>query len=155
MLANWRRGDKKMPQRRYARDQKRGTRYDAEEKPQQIQLDPQFQFLPSQLCQTLGDNLFFICHIVLGVGKPQQMANKKYQTIKDALISYFFNIYICVVRFNMTYNLKAQWYMATSVCALVPAVFFSLFSRDSFCATFSKLIFKCFFCTTFCKLILK
>jgi hypothetical protein len=32
MLVNWRGGNEKMPRRRNARDQKRATRYDAEEK---------------------------------------------------------------------------------------------------------------------------
>jgi len=85
MLANWRHGDEKMPRRRNTRDQKRGTRYGAEEKSRQIRLGPQFWFLLSQLCQTLRDCLFSTCYIVSGVSKLQQMANKKCQIVEDAL----------------------------------------------------------------------
>jgi hypothetical protein len=94
MLANWRRDDEKMPQKRNARDQKRGTRYGVEEKSRQIRLGPQFWFLPSQLCQTLGYSLFSTCHIVLKVGKLQQMANKKCQTVEDALTIFLIKSYL-------------------------------------------------------------
>jgi hypothetical protein len=38
------------------------------------------------LCQTLGDELFFLPHIILGVGKHHDLINKKWQTIGDALM---------------------------------------------------------------------
>jgi len=66
-----------MQRRRNARDQKRGTKYGVQEKSRQMQLGPQFWFLPSQLWQTLGDVFFFTCHIILEVSKLQQIANKK------------------------------------------------------------------------------
>jgi hypothetical protein len=68
--------------RKCREEETRGTRYGAEEKSRQTRLGSQFWFLPSQLCQTLEDDLFSTCHIVLGVGKLQQMANKKYKTVK-------------------------------------------------------------------------
>ena len=41
--------------------------------------------LASELCQTVGDKLFFTWHIFLEVGKTQDMPSKIWQTLGDAL----------------------------------------------------------------------
>jgi hypothetical protein len=41
--------------------------------------------LPSEICQTFGDELFFSSHIILGVGKHHDLGKKEYQTVGDAL----------------------------------------------------------------------
>jgi len=45
--------------------------------------------LASELCQTVGDKLFFIWHIFLEVGKTQDMPSKIWQTAGDALTMSF------------------------------------------------------------------
>jgi len=44
--------------------------------------------LISELCQTIGDELFFTWHIFLEVGKAQDMPSKVWQTLRDALTSF-------------------------------------------------------------------
>jgi hypothetical protein len=41
--------------------------------------------LTSELCQTVGDELFFTWHIFLQVGKTQDLPSKICQTLGDAL----------------------------------------------------------------------
>jgi len=41
--------------------------------------------LASELCQTVGDKLFFTWHIFLEIGKTQDMPSKIWQTLEDAL----------------------------------------------------------------------
>jgi hypothetical protein len=41
--------------------------------------------LASELCQTVGDELFFTWHIFLEVGKTQDLPSKIWQTLGDAL----------------------------------------------------------------------
>jgi hypothetical protein len=43
--------------------------------------------LPSELCQTVGGELFFTCHIFLEVGKTQDLLSKFWQNAGDILIS--------------------------------------------------------------------
>jgi len=38
------------------------------------------------ICQTVGDEIFFSPHIILGVDKQQDLENKFYETVEDALI---------------------------------------------------------------------
>jgi hypothetical protein len=40
--------------------------------------------LENKICQTVGDEIFFSPHIILGVGKQQDLRNKIYQTVGDA-----------------------------------------------------------------------
>ena len=46
--------------------------------------------LASELCQTVGDKLFFTWHIFLEVGKTQDMPSKIWQTLEDALTIYIY-----------------------------------------------------------------
>jgi hypothetical protein len=41
--------------------------------------------LASELCQIVGDELFFTWHIFLEIGKIQDLSNKICQTLGDAL----------------------------------------------------------------------
>jgi len=41
--------------------------------------------LASELCQIVGDKLFFTLHIFLEVGKTQDMPSKIWQTLGDVL----------------------------------------------------------------------
>jgi hypothetical protein len=41
--------------------------------------------LASELCQTVGGGLFFLCHIFLKVGKTQDLPSKIWHTVEDAL----------------------------------------------------------------------
>jgi hypothetical protein len=41
--------------------------------------------LASELCQTIGDELFFTWYIFLKVGKTQDLPSKFWQTLGDAL----------------------------------------------------------------------
>jgi hypothetical protein len=43
--------------------------------------------LASELCQTVGDELFFTLYIFLEVGKTQDLQSKIWQTLGDALRS--------------------------------------------------------------------
>jgi hypothetical protein len=43
--------------------------------------------LTSELCQTVGDELFFIWHTFLEVGKKQDLTSKIWQTLGNALSS--------------------------------------------------------------------
>jgi len=45
--------------------------------------------LASELCQIVGDKLFFIWHIFLEFDKTQDMPSKIWQTAGDALTAHF------------------------------------------------------------------
>jgi hypothetical protein len=47
-----------------------------------------------KLCQIIGDELFFTCHIFLEVGKAQDLPSKIWQTLEVALIHVSFDV-IC------------------------------------------------------------
>jgi hypothetical protein len=45
-----------------------------------------FGVFGNKICQTVGDEIFFPPHIILGVGKQRNLGNKICQTVGDALI---------------------------------------------------------------------
>jgi hypothetical protein len=47
-----------------------------------------------KLCQIVGDELFFTWHILIEVGKAQDLPSKIWQTLGDALIRVSFDV-IC------------------------------------------------------------
>jgi hypothetical protein len=47
-----------------------------------------------KLCQIVGDELFFTCHIFLEVGKAQELPSKIWQILGDSLIRVSFDV-IC------------------------------------------------------------
>jgi hypothetical protein len=45
--------------------------------------------LTSELCQTVGDELFFTWHTFLKIGKTKDLSSKIRQTLGDALSKFF------------------------------------------------------------------